>query len=90
MVDALYEPDHDEQLYTAVINGGITDRLAGRLAARYDAMDGWCDDKLLGEEGPDKVNWYARGSLLFDATDGLVWRLLIAVIMHNREKRLKL
>jgi iron complex outermembrane receptor protein len=71
MVDALYEPDHGEQIYTAVVNGGITDNMAGRLAVRYDSMDGWWDNKQLNEEGPDQDNLYLRGSLLIDATDTL-------------------
>ena len=71
MVDGLYEPDHGEQIYHLTLNGGITDNVAGRLAVRYDAMDGWWDNRLLGDEGPDTSNVYARGSLLFDATDTL-------------------
>ena len=53
------------------LNGGITDNVAGRLAVRYDAMDGWWDNKLLNDEGPDTDNLYARGSLLIDASDTL-------------------
>lgn len=69
MVDALYEADHGEQIYNVMLNGGITDNIAGRLALRYDSMDGWWDNKLLGDEGPDEDNVYARGSLLFELTD---------------------
>ena len=71
MADALYEPDDGEQIYHVTVNGGLTDTIAGRLALRYDAMDGWWDNKLLNEEGPDKDNFYARGSLLFEPTDTL-------------------
>ena len=71
MVEALYSDDHGEQQYNVMLNGGITDRLAGRLAVRYDAMDGWWDNKALNTEGPDRDNWYGRASLLFDATDNL-------------------
>jgi outer membrane receptor protein involved in Fe transport len=71
MVDALYSDDDGEQQYNLMLNGGITDKLAGRLAVRHDAMDGWWDNKELNTEGPDRDNWYARGSLLFDASDSL-------------------
>src|SRR5210317_2251592 len=46
MIDALYSDDQNEQIYTVVLNGGITDRIAGRLAVRYDGMDGWWDNRL--------------------------------------------
>ena len=36
MVDALYSDDHGEQIYNVILNGGITDKIAGRLAVRYD------------------------------------------------------
>jgi outer membrane receptor protein involved in Fe transport len=71
MADALYEPDHGEQIYHLTVNGGLTDNIAGRLALRYDAMDGWWDNKLLNEEGPDRDNLYVRGSLLFEPTETL-------------------
>jgi len=71
MVDALYEPDHGEQIYNVMINGGLSDRVAGRLAVRYDSMDGWWDNKQLNKEGPDMDNLYARASLLFEPTDTL-------------------
>ena len=71
MADALYSPDHGEQIYNVVLNGGITDNVAGRLAVRYDGMDGWWDNKLLNDEGPDTDNWYVRSSFLIDASDTL-------------------
>jgi len=70
-VDALYEPDHEEQIYNLVVSGPITDRLAGRLAVRYEGMEGWWDNETLKETGPDKDNWYGRGSLRWDPTDTL-------------------
>jgi iron complex outermembrane receptor protein len=71
MVDALYSDDHGEQIYNVMLNGGITDKIAGRLAVRYDGMDGWWDNELLKTQGPDSDNWYGRAGLLFDATDSL-------------------
>jgi outer membrane receptor protein involved in Fe transport len=68
-IEALWEPDDNEQVYSGVISGGITDKLAGRLAARYEGMDGWWDNKQLDEEGPDRDNLMIRSSLLWDASD---------------------
>jgi outer membrane receptor protein involved in Fe transport len=68
-IEALYEPDHGEQVYSGVISGGLTDNLAGRLAVRYESMDGWWDNRLLNEEGPDRDNLMIRGSLLWDISD---------------------
>ncbi|MEH6610669.1 MAG: TonB-dependent receptor [Halioglobus sp.] len=70
-VEGLYAPEDGEQVYTGVINGSITDRLAGRLAVRYEGMDGWWDNETLDEEGPDKDNLYIRASLLWDAADNV-------------------
>ena len=69
MVDALYSDDDGEQIYNLMLNGAITESVAGRLAVRYDAMDGWWDNKELGTEGPDRDNWYGRASLLFEPSD---------------------
>ena len=68
-VEAYYSDDANEQIYTAVLNGELTDKLAGRLAVRYDGMDGWWDNQYLREQGPDTNNWYGRASVLFDASD---------------------
>jgi len=70
-VEALIGPDHGEQQYNLTLSGPLTDTLAGRLAVRYDAMDGWWDNTTLGTVGPDNDNLYARGSLSWDATDTL-------------------
>lgn len=69
--EALYAPDDGEQLYTGVVSGGLTDTLAGRLAVRYEGMDGWWENKTLDEEGPDKDNLFIRGSLLWDVADNI-------------------
>lgn len=71
MADALYSPDHGEQIYSAMINGEIADNVAGRLAVRYNSMDGWWDNRQLNEEGPNVDDIYARGSLLFQPVETL-------------------
>ena len=71
MVEALYEHDHGEQQYNLMLSGPLTDNLSGRLAVRYDEMDGWWDNVITGAEGPNNDNWYARGSLRWEPTDTL-------------------
>lgn len=70
-VEAVYAPEDGEQIYTGVINGSITDNLAGRLALRYEGMDGWWDNETLDTEGPDKDNLFIRGSVLWDISDSV-------------------
>jgi outer membrane receptor protein involved in Fe transport len=72
MVEAMYEFEHGGQQYNMVLNGPLTDSLSGRLAVRHDAPgDGWWENVATGDEGPEFDNWYARGSLRWDATDDL-------------------
>jgi iron complex outermembrane recepter protein len=69
--EAIYAPEDGEQIYTGVVSGPLGDTLSGRVALRYEGMDGWWENKTLDEKGPDKDNWYARGSLRWDAGDNL-------------------
>jgi outer membrane receptor protein involved in Fe transport len=72
MVEAMYEFEHGGQQYNMVLNAPLTDSLSGRLAVRHDAPgDGWWENVATGDEGPEFDNWYARGSLRWDATDDL-------------------
>ncbi|MEH6570604.1 MAG: TonB-dependent receptor [Halioglobus sp.] len=70
-VDILYEPEHGEQVISGVISGGLSDNVAARLAVRSETMDGWWDNRLLREEGPERDNQMIRASLLWDASDGV-------------------
>lgn len=70
-VEALYAPEDGEQQYNLAVSGPLAKNLYGRLAVRYDEIDGWWDNVTTGAEGPNDENWYARGSLLWDATDTL-------------------
>ncbi|ARN75727.1 TonB-dependent receptor [Oceanicoccus sagamiensis] len=70
MVEALYEPEYGSQQYNLVLSGPLTNDLSGRLAVRHDATeDGWWENVTTGNEGPDRENWYARGSLKWVASD---------------------
>ncbi|MEP4147066.1 MAG: TonB-dependent receptor [Halioglobus sp.] len=72
MVEAMYEFEHGAQQYNMVLSGPLTDGLSGRLAVRHDAPgDGWWENVATGDEGPEFDNWYARGSLRWEASDNL-------------------
>ncbi len=72
MVEAMYEFEYGGQQYNMVLNGPLTDGLSGRLAVRHDAPgDGWWENVATGDDGPEFDNWYARGSLRWEATDNL-------------------
>ncbi len=73
MVEALYSPEYGDQQYNLVLSGPLSDDLSGRLAVRHDATeDGWWENVATGEEGPNRDNWYTRGSLRWVASDSLV------------------
>ncbi|AQA19271.1 hypothetical protein BST95_14485 [Halioglobus japonicus] len=72
MMEAMYEIEHGAQQYNLLLSGPLTDSLSGRLAVRHDAPgDGWWENVATGDEGPEFDNWYARGSLRWEATDTL-------------------
>lgn len=70
-VDLLYSPTDGEQLYTGVVSGPLTQSLSGRVALRYQGMDGWWDNEFLDEKGPQNDDWYGRGQLLWEPTETL-------------------
>jgi len=70
-VEALYAPEDGEQVYTGVVSGSLSEAVAGRLAVRYEGMDGWWKNTTLREEGPDKENLFVRASALWDASDSI-------------------
>jgi iron complex outermembrane receptor protein len=53
----------------AVLNGGITDSLAGRLSVSHREHGGYSENITTGAELDDEDNWSARGQLLFTPTD---------------------
>lgn len=54
---------------TGYISGPMTDRLRGRLAFRYDDLDGYTDNIFLDREDGDKKVKAARLGLEFDASE---------------------
>jgi iron complex outermembrane receptor protein len=60
----------------AVLNGGLTDSLAGRLAVSHREHSGYSENITTGADLDDEDNWSARGQLLFTPSD--TSRLLLA------------
>lgn len=54
---------------TGYISGALSDRLRGRLAFRYDDLDGYTDNIFLDREDGDKKTKAARLGLEFDASE---------------------
>ena len=54
-----------------MVNGELTDGLAGRLAFITRERDGHTDNTVTGTEVRDEDNWSVRGRLRWDATDAL-------------------
>jgi len=69
-ISALYG-NYGEQELSGVISGPITDNLSGRLAVRGYQIDGYLDNIVTGEEGPERDDTTFRGQLAWDATDTL-------------------
>lgn len=70
-VEGYYAPEDNEQIYTGIVSGPLGESLSGRIAVRYEGMDGWWDNETLDKEGPDRDNTFARASLLWDASDDI-------------------
>ncbi|HEU0225067.1 MAG TPA: TonB-dependent receptor [Steroidobacteraceae bacterium] len=71
MVSALYEPEYDEQEFTASVSGPFGDRLRGRLAARYREVEGHLQNPTLGTDDPSREETTARAWLEWDVSDSV-------------------
>lgn len=63
---AFYAPDAEQYAFEGAIGGPITDRFGMRLAAIYNASDGWLENVATGRKQPEEKNYGAR--LTFDFT----------------------
>jgi iron complex outermembrane receptor protein len=70
-IGAEYTPETEWQNYRAIINGGITDTLAGRLALRFSDSDGYMHNTFTGEDEEQEQDWVARVTLLWEPLDQL-------------------
>jgi iron complex outermembrane receptor protein len=53
----------------AVLNGGLTDSIAGRLSVSHREHSGYSENITTGADLDDEDNWSARGQLLFTPSD---------------------
>ncbi len=67
-VSALFEPDHNEEVYDLIVSGPITDRLGARLAYRNRTMDGYIENLTLDRDEPGRDEETARLTLTLDVT----------------------
>jgi iron complex outermembrane recepter protein len=70
-LSALYEPEYDEQVYTGALSGPITDRLRGRIAARYREYGGHVENLTRSRAEPNSEAATVRGWLEFDLSDNI-------------------
>jgi iron complex outermembrane receptor protein len=69
-VTALYG-NYGEQEVNGVMSGPITDSLSGRIAVRGYQMDGFLDNIITGEEGPERDDRTVRAAAAWDASETL-------------------
>lgn len=69
-ISALYG-NFGEQELTGVISGPITDTVSGRLSVRGYKLDGYLDNILTGNEGPERDDQTVRAQLAWDASENL-------------------
>ena len=61
--------DYDLWNVKGMLNGGLTDDLAARLAFSVRQRDGYTDNTVTGNETHDEDNKSVRGRMLWEATD---------------------
>ncbi|MGI9292697.1 MAG: TonB-dependent receptor [Pseudomonadales bacterium] len=71
LVTGLYGWEDDEKEVNLVLSGPFTDRLRGRLAVRSYQMDGYLENEITGQDGPERDDLTVRGQLAFDVTDNI-------------------
>ncbi len=70
-LSAQYEMEYGSTEYTGYVSGGLTDNLAGRLAAKYRDNEGPVDNLERGKEEPALESSALRGSLLWTPADSV-------------------
>jgi iron complex outermembrane recepter protein len=68
--------NYGSQLGRLVVNGGLTDGIAGRLSVSHRKHDGYSENIETGADLDDEDNWSARAQLLFGIGESS--RLLLA------------
>lgn len=63
--------DGDQYTMAVAVGGGLTDKLAGRIALQYRDQQGWFDNEFLDKDTGADTTEFARGSLTYSPTDTL-------------------
>lgn len=71
MISGLYGWEDGEEEITAVLSGPITENLSGRVAYRGYDLDGYLENELTGDDGPERDDETLRLQLSWNASDNL-------------------
>ncbi|MGI9288314.1 MAG: TonB-dependent receptor [Pseudomonadales bacterium] len=74
-IEGTYETEVEGVGVTAMLSGPLTDTLGGRLVAKKYEDDGYIENNFTGPDGPQEDNTIVRGTLVWDATDNLLFTL---------------
>ncbi|MGI9284381.1 MAG: TonB-dependent receptor [Pseudomonadales bacterium] len=75
-VDVGYEAELNGKSLTAMVTGPLSNSIRGRLVAKGYARDGWMENQFPGgEDGPSQDNTIFRGSLEWEVTDSLGFKV---------------
>ena len=64
-----YEMEDGGYRSIGVLSGPLTDRVRGRIAVKYQEMDGWVDNPITNSDDFSTQNVFARASLAFNLND---------------------
>jgi len=70
-LSALYGWEDGEKEVTAVLSGPLSDSLSARLSLRGYEMDGYIDNVISNDEGPERDDKTVRAQLLWDVNDNI-------------------
>jgi len=68
---AQYEFEYGHNEYIGVVSGPLTEKLSGRVAAKYRDQQGYFDNIISGDDEPEVESTAIRGSFVYDATDNV-------------------
>jgi iron complex outermembrane recepter protein len=77
----------NRQQYQAVVTGGLTDTLAGRLALRFSDENGYLRNTFTRDREEQQRDWIARASFLWTPTDNLSVRTKLERSEYDRTGR---
>ena len=78
-VKAGYEMVDGGYYVNGYVSGPMSENWGGRLAFRYEDMDGWVNNAYVNFDEPEVKNFAIRGSLLWDATVNTAFNLKVEV-----------